>query len=59
MMGLLSVATSFIGLLFVMFTLVKKLKRLHKTSYLILGVVAFILRGICLSIITFFYRNAR
>lgn len=57
LMGTLSVITSFFGLLFVMFTLIKNLKQIHRTSYMILGIVAFLLRGVCLLLTTLFYRN--
>lgn len=53
----MNVITSFFGLLFVMFTLLKNLKRIHRTSYMILGVVAFLLRGLSLFLTTLLYKN--
>ena len=56
-MGLANVGASFVGLLFVMCTLIKNLKSIHRTSYMILGLTAFLLRAACLCLTTFFYRN--
>ena len=44
-MGSINILTSFFGLLFVIFTLVKDLKRLHRKTYVVLGVLAFMFRG--------------
>lgn len=55
--GSVNVITSFLGLIFVMFTLIKNLKRIHRTSYMILGVISFLMRAVCLFLITYFYRN--
>ena len=57
LMGVFSVITAFVGFMFVLFTLIINLKRLHKTSYVILGISAFILRATCLFLTTYFYKN--
>lgn len=57
--GMINILTSFFGLLFVAFTLVKNLKKIHRKSYMGLGVLAFGFRAICLVMFTYFYKSPR
>ncbi len=56
-MGSINILTSFFGLGFVVFTLVKNLKRIHRKSYMVMGILAFTFRALCLVAITYYYRN--
>jgi hypothetical protein len=58
-MGSINIMASFLGMLFIIFTLVKDLKNLHRKSYMVLGVLSFFLRGLCLFMLSYYYKNPR